>query len=101
MNRWFASLAVGMVLLYTALAVGAAGCLAFPDLVADHAHHAPSHAEHPTFCAWACQANPTETIHTVVPLVVGIALVAIQRSIRIIPHTLLLRRVSRSRAPPR
>lgn len=101
MNRWFASLAVGMVLLYTALAFGAAGCLAFPDIVADHAHHAPSHSEHSTFCAWACQANPTETIHTVVPLVAGIAFVAIQWSIRVIPPTFLLRRVFRSRAPPR
>jgi hypothetical protein len=101
MKRWFAIVAVGMVLLYTALALGAAGCLSLQDLETSHAHHAPSHAEQSPFCTWACQANPTESIHTAVPLFAGIALVAIQRSSRVIPQTLLLATVSRSRAPPR
>ena len=101
MRRGFVAAAVGMVLLYTALALGAAGCFALSDLRTGHAHHAPSHAEHSTFCAWACQANPTESIHAAVPLLAGFVLVAIQQSIRVIPQIVLLATVSRSRAPPR
>jgi hypothetical protein len=100
MKRWAPIVAVGMVLIYTALALGAAGCLSLPNLVVDHAHHAPSHAEQSPFCTWACQANPTESIHAATPLFAGIALVAFLRSIRVLPQTLLLTTVSRSRAPP-
>jgi hypothetical protein len=101
MKRWAPIVAVGMVLLYTALALGAAGCLSLPDLGMGHAHHAPPHAEHSPFCAWACQANPTASIHAATPLLGVFVLAVIQWSVRIIPHTLLLTRVSRARAPPR
>lgn len=100
MKRWAPIIAVGMVLLYTALALGAAGCLSLSDLQVGHTHHAPSHAEHSPFCAWACQANPTASIHAAAPALGIFVLVAIQRFIRVIPHTLLLASVSRARAPP-
>ena len=101
MKRWFAPLVVGMVLLYSVLAVGAAGCLFMPKAEPAHAHHNPSHAGHSLFCAWACQANPTESIHAAAPFLAGIVLVAIQQFARAIPQTLLIATVSRSRAPPR
>ena len=101
MKRWFVSFAVGMVLLYTALAVGAAGCLFLQDGRSGHAHHAPSHTGHSTFCALACQANSTESLHAAAPLLGGFVLLAIQRFIRVIPQTLLLATGSRARAPPR
>lgn len=65
-----------------------------------HAHHAPSHAAHSSLCAWSCQANPTESIHAAVPLVGGVALVAIQPLVNEVPEALLLPTISRSRAPP-
>lgn len=101
MKRWFAPFAVGMILLYATMALGASGCLFMPSVEPRHAHHAPSHAEHSPFCAWACQANPTESLHAAAPLIAGFLLVAIQRFIRVIPSTFLLATVSRSRAPPR
>mgnify|MGYP003536005933 FL=1 len=101
MKRWFAIVAVGMVLLYSALALGAAGCLFMPATEPAHAHHDPSHAGHSVFCVWACQANPTESIHAAAPFLAGVVLVAIQRFARVIPQTLLIATVSRSRAPPR
>ena len=101
MKRWTPIVAVGMVVLYAALDLGVAGCLVLPDLGVDHAHHAPSHAEHSPFCDWACQANPTASIHAAAPLLGVFVLVTIQRSIGVIPHTFLLARISRARAPPR
>jgi hypothetical protein len=100
MKRWFAPFVVGMVLLYTALAVSAAGCLVLQMEEPGHAHHTPSHAAHSTLCAWVCQVNPTESIHTAVPLVGGFAFVAIQPLLSVAPEALLLSTVSRSRAPP-
>lgn len=101
MKRWFALVAVGMILLYTALALSAAGCVSMPKGELAHAHHTPPHADHSPFCTWACQANSTESIHTAVPPFAGMALVATQRPIRVVPHTYILASVSRSRAPPR
>ncbi len=100
MKRWLASCAVGMVLLYSALSVGAAGCLFTSKAEPSHAHHAPSHSEHSPFCAWACQANPTESIHAAAPLLTNFVFVARQRFIRVIPQTFLVAAVARSRAPP-
>ncbi len=101
MKRWFAPFVVGMVLLYAALALGAAGCFFLQDVSSSHAHHTPSHAGHSTFCAWACQASSTESSAVAAPLLAGFVFVAIQLVNRVIPKTLLIAAVSRSRAPPR
>lgn len=102
MKRWFAPFIVGMVLLYAALSVSAAGCLILQTEGSSHAHthHAPSHAAHSSLCAWSCQANPTESIHTAVPPVGGVDFVAIQPLVNEVSETLLLSTISRSRAPP-
>ncbi|MFO0700269.1 MAG: hypothetical protein U0236_13680 [Nitrospira sp.] len=100
MKRWFGPVAVGMALLYIVLAIGATGCLSLANVGTGHTHHAPSHAGHSTLCAWACQANPTTSIHTAAPLLSWFVFVAIQRLTRVVPHTHLIAMVSRSRAPP-
>ena len=100
MKRWFAPLVVGMVLLYSVLAVGAAGCLFMPRDKADHAHHGSSHAGHSMFCAWACQVNPTVGIHATAPALVSIIFVTMQRLVSAPPPARLVTTVSRSRAPP-
>ena len=101
MKRWFAIVAVGMVLLYSALALGTAGCLFMPKAEPAHAHHAPSHAGHSVFCAWACQVNPTVGIHATAPALVSIIFVTMQRLVSAPPQARLVTTVSRSRAPPR
>lgn len=101
MKRWFAPLVVGMVLLYSVLAVGAAGCLDMPRAEEDHAHHSPSHAGHSMFCAWACQVNPTVGIQATAPALVSIIFVTTQQLVSASPQARLVSTVSRSRAPPR
>ncbi len=100
MKRWIALIAGGIVVLYTALAIGAAGCLLMQAEGVSHAHHSPSHAPHSPLCAWSCQANPTATIPTAVPLVGGVAFVTIQPLVSETQEAFLLPTVSRSRAPP-
>jgi len=101
MKRWFAPFIVGMVLLYTALALGAAGCLFMPTAESAHAHHAQSHAGHSVFCAWACQVNPTVSLHAAAPVLAGLLLVTTHRLVSAVLQSLLITTVSRSRAPPR
>ena len=100
MKRWFVPFAAGMVLLYAALAVSAAGCLVLQAEERGHAHHTPSHAAHSTLCAWICQVNPTVSIQTVAPLVVFFAVIAMQRLVGTAPQLHFMSAVSRSRAPP-
>jgi hypothetical protein len=100
MKRWFAPLVVGMVLLYAALAVSAAGCLVLQTEEPGHAHHTPSHAAHSTLCAWVCQVNPTVSIQTVAPLLAFFVVVAMQRLVGTAPQLQFISAVSRSRAPP-
>ncbi len=100
MKRWFAPLVVGMVLLYAALAVSAAGCLVLQVEEPGHAHHTPSHAAHSTLCAWVCQVNPTVSLQAVAPLLEFFAVVAIQRLVAAAPQLHFISTVSRSRAPP-
>jgi hypothetical protein len=100
MKRWFAPFVVGMVLLYTALAVSAAGCLVLQTEEPGHAHHTPSHAAHSTLCAWVCQVNPTVSIHSAVPLLALFVLIAIQRLVGTALQLHFISAVSRSRAPP-
>ena len=100
MKRWFAIVAVGMVLLYSTLAAGTAGCLFMPKAEPTHAHHAPSHAGHSVFCAWACQVNSMSSLQAAAPVLAGLLLVMMQRVVSAVPPACLLTRVSRSRAPP-
>lgn len=100
MKRWFAPFVVGMVLLYAALAVSAAGCLILQTEGPGHAHHTPSHAAHSTLCAWVCQVNPTVSIHTAVPLLAFFVVIAMQRLVGTVPLLHFISAVSRSRAPP-
>lgn len=100
MKRWFAPFAVGVALLYAALAVSAAGCLVMQTEEPGHAHHTPSHAAHSTLCAWVCQVNPTVSIQTVAPLLAFFAVVAMQRLVGTAPQFHFISAVSRSRAPP-
>ncbi|MDF0650647.1 MAG: hypothetical protein P0121_04145 [Nitrospira sp.] len=100
MKRWFVPFAVGMVLLYAALAVSAAGCLVMHTEESGHAHHTPSHAAHSTLCAWVCQVHPTASIHAAAPLLGFFAVVALQRLVDAAPQLHFISTVSRSRAPP-
>ena len=100
MKRWFAPFVVGMVLLYTALALGAAGCAFMPKAEPAHAHHTPSHVGHSVFCAWACQVNSMSSLQAAAPVLAGLLLVTMQRVVSAVPSARLLTRVSRSRAPP-
>lgn len=100
MKRWVAIVAVGVVLLYSAIALGAAGCAFMPQADSAHAHHTPSHAGHSVFCAWACQVNPTVTLQAAAPILAAFLLVRTQRLVGAVPQSLLIAVVSRSRAPP-
>ena len=100
MKRWFAIVAVGMVLLYSALALGAAGCVFMPKAEPAHAHHDPSHAGHSVFCVWACQVNSISSLQAAAPVLASLLLVTMQRVVSAVPLARLLTRVSRSRAPP-
>jgi hypothetical protein len=100
MRRWFAPCALGMVLLYAALALGAAGCLFMPKEEHEHDHHAPTHAGHSTLCAWACQVNPTVSLHAAAPILTTVLLVMTLRLVSAVPQFFLTITVSRSRAPP-
>ena len=100
MKRWFAPFVAGMVLLYAALAVSAAGCLMIQTEESEHAHHAPSHAAHSSLCAWICQVNPTVSLHAVAPLLAFFLVVAMQQSVGAVPQLHFMSAVSRSRAPP-
>lgn len=100
MKRRIALVAVGMVALYTALAIGATGCLFAQAEGPIHAHHPPSHAAHSTLCAWICQVNPTVSIHVTVPLPAFFIVVAMQLLVGAAPQLHFISAVSRSRAPP-
>ena len=102
MKRWLAPLAIGIVVLYAALAIGTSCCLFLHAEQLGQAHHrTPSHAAHSALCALACQTNSTVIVHTVVPLGAVFALVAMLRLVGVTPHTHLFAATSRSRAPPR
>jgi hypothetical protein len=96
-------LAIGMVVLYAALMVGASGCLFLHAEQSGPVHHhdGQSHVTHSALCAWACQINPTVIVHTVVPLGAVFALVAMLWLVGVTPHTGLFAATFRSRAPPR
>lgn len=100
MKRGFVTVAATVVLVYVVLVFGAAGCLFVQPHEPHHAHEGASHTTHSMLCAWLCQVNPTVSLHAAAPLLTGVVLMVVQRLIRVIPQTLLIVTVSRSRAPP-
>ena len=101
MKRWIAPLTIGMVVLYAALAIGAANCLVLHAEQPPAHHHSHSHVAHSALCAWACQANPTVYVPAVVPLVAILAVVAMLRMAESSAQAILLDSGSPARAPPR
>ena len=101
MKRCLSALAIVLVVLYTALAIGAANCLVLHRDVPIPHHHSHSHVAHSVLCAWACQAGPSVAVAAAVPVVVSSVLVAMVRSADSIHHATLLDSGSLSRAPPR
>jgi len=102
MKRWLVPLAIGMVVLYAALAIGAAGCVSLDSgQPSSTHHHSPSHVAHSPLCAWACQANSTVYIHIAAPLIALFAFVLMLWLIGVIPSTALFATFFHSRAPPR
>jgi hypothetical protein len=100
MKRWIAPLAIGMVLLYAALAIGAANCLILHAEQPPAHHHSQSHLAHSALCAWACQINPTVTVPAAVPLVAVATVVARLRQTDSTVRPMFLPSESPSRAPP-
>ena len=102
MKRWIVPFTIAMVVLYAALAIGAAGCLFLHAAQPSPAHHhSQSHVAHSALCAWACQVNPTVTVHTAIPLAALFAVVAMLWLLGDAPHTGLFTAVSSYPAPPR
>jgi hypothetical protein len=100
MKRWIAPLAVGMVVLYAALAIGAANCLVLHAQQPPAHHHSHSHVTHSALCAWACQINPTVTVPSAMPLAAVSIVVARLRRREITISTPFFSSESPSRAPP-
>lgn len=100
MKRWIAPFALGMVVLYAALAIGAANCLVLHAEQPPAHHHSQSHLAHSALCAWACQANPTVTVPAAMPPVALFAVVATLRMAESTAQALLLESGSSARAPP-
>ena len=69
MKRPLVPLAITMVVLYAALAIGAANCLVIHAEQPQAHHHSHSHVTHSALCAWACQVNPTVMMPALIPLV--------------------------------
>lgn len=101
MKRRIAPLAIGMVVLYAALAIGAANCLVLHAEQPPPHHHSHSHVTHSALCAWACQINPTVAVPAAVPLMAVSTVVSRQRQTNSTVRTLSLTFDSHSRAPPR
>jgi len=100
MKRWSVPLAVGMVVLYAALAIGASNCLVLHAEQPPAHHHSHSHLAHSALCAWACQINPTVTIPAAVPLVAVLTVAARLCQTDSTVHAAFLPSESSSRAPP-
>lgn len=100
MKRWIVPLTIGMVVLYAALAIGAANCLVLHAQQPPAHHHSHSHLAHSALCAWACQINPTVTIPAAVPLVAVSTVAARLCQTGSTVHAALLPSESSSRAPP-
>ena len=100
MKRRIAPLAIAMVVLYAALAIGTTNCLVLHAEQPQAHHHGQSHVAHSALCAWACQVNPTVTVATSPALVALSTVVARLRSVDSAAATACPRMLSCSRAPP-
>jgi hypothetical protein len=101
MKRWIAPLAIGMVVLYAALAIGAANCLVLHAEQPPAHHHSQSHVAHSALCAWACQINPAVIVPAAVPMVAVSTVATRRRQIDFTTCNLLSTSEFPSRAPPR
>ena len=100
MKRLIAPFAVGMAVLYLALAMGAAGCLFLHDQPTAAHHHNQSQATHSALCVWACQVNPTVATVSGTPSITILAVISLTG---LFAPALVARDVSAaspSRAPP-
>ncbi|MDF2458789.1 MAG: uncharacterized protein K0S79_1205 [Nitrospira sp.] len=101
MKRCFAALAIWMIVLYAALAIGAANCLVLhADLPTAH-HHSHSHVAHSPLCAWACQVSPSVAVAAAVPVVAVSLPVVLVRSADSTSRATFFDSGSLSRGPPR
>ena len=100
MKCLIAPVAIGMILLYAALSIGAANCLVLHAEQPPSHHHSQSHVAHSALCAWACQINPTVIVPTAVPLVAVSAVAARLNLADAVGGTAFLRSLFSSRAPP-
>ena len=100
MKRLIAPLAVGMVTIYAALAIGAANCLVLLGEQPPAHHNGHSQDAHSALCAWACQINPTVIVSRPVPLVATSTVVATLSLADSAASTAFLWSPFSSRAPP-
>jgi hypothetical protein len=100
MKRGIAPLAIGIVVLYAALAIGAGNCLVLHAEQPPAHHHHDSHVTHSALCAWACQVNPTVTVPAALPLAAVAIVVGSQRQREMIIRRAFFISESLSRGPP-
>jgi hypothetical protein len=100
MKRFVPRLAIAMVALYAALAIGAANCLALHAEQPQGHHHSQSHVAHSALCAWACQVNPTVTLTAPIPLAAISTIVARRCPQDSVASTASFASLYTSRAPP-
>jgi hypothetical protein len=100
MKRLIAPLAIGLVGLYAALAIGAANCLVLHDEQPPAHHHSHSHVAHSSLCAWACQINPTVAVPAAVPLIAVSTVVARRHLVDSAASSAFPNLLFSSRAPP-
>lgn len=100
MKRLIVPLALAMVVLYAALAIGAANCLVLHAEQPRAHHHGQSHVTHSALCVWACQVNPTVIVAGPMPLGPVSTVVAKFRQGEPTTSTTLLASLLTSRAPP-
>ena len=101
MKRLIVPLAIGMAVLYAALAIGAGNCLVLHAEQPTSHPHTHSHVTHSALCAWACQIHPTVTLPAGVPLIAVSMVVARLCWTDASVHLVLSTSETPSRAPPR
>jgi hypothetical protein len=101
MKRRLVLLAIPVVILYAALAIGAANCLVLHAEQTQAHHHSHSHVTHSALCAWACQINPPAMVSAPIPLIALSAVVARVSQIDSSAGPALVSFQFTSRAPPR
>ncbi|MBM4139627.1 MAG: hypothetical protein FJ244_09215 [Nitrospira sp.] len=101
MRRNLPSVAIGVVLLYVALTIGAISCFFLHALPSSHHHHDQSPAAHSVLCAWVCEVNPLVAALTVVPQVALFTFVAMLSLAGAVSLSNSFQTLCRSRAPPR